>query len=70
MDGIELPLGTQFKTMVDGEFVTVVVKKGNGCSGCVYSHGCFLCWVISCEALERADRTNVIIEKLEGGENG
>lgn len=69
MAAIDLPLGTQFKSVVDGKFVTVVVEKGNGCEQCIYSDGSFVCKDIACSAEERSDSTNIIIKKMEGGEN-
>lgn len=65
MASIELPLGTQFKSIVDGKFVTVVVAKGNGCAQCIYSDGSFVCKDIACAADERSDSTNIVIKKLE-----
>ena len=69
MSSIELPVGTQFKSIVDGKFVTVVVEKANGCADCIYSDGSFVCKDIACGAEERSDTTNIIIKKMEGGEN-
>lgn len=69
MSRLELPIGTQFKTFEDGKFVAVVVEKGEGCADCIYSDGSFVCKDIACAAEERSDTTNVIIKKMEGGEN-
>lgn len=67
MGTIELPVGTQYKAVVDGKFVSVVVEEGKGCSGCIYSDGSFICKDIACSAEERTDTTNIIIKKMEGG---
>lgn len=69
MAAIDLPLGTQFKSVVDGKFVTVVVAEAKGCAQCIYSDGSFICKDIACSAEERSDSTNIIIKKMEGGEN-
>lgn len=65
MDRIELPLGTQFKSIVDGKFVAVVVEKAKGCAQCIYSDGSFVCMDIACSAEERSDSTDIIIKKQE-----
>ena len=66
MDGIELPVGSLHKVVVDGRPIVVEVVENWGCTGCVFEGRAVLCFAMLC-AETRRDHTPVSFREVKGG---
>ena len=66
MNGIELPLGAQYRASVGGRDITVEVVKDPDCSNCAFNETPIICFGMLCGEDSRKDCTPVAFREVKG----